>query len=132
MATAKASPPKRFIHKARKELSIACLVLFFIGAPLGAIIRKGGLGLPVVVSVIFFVIFHVISFTFEKMVRESVVPSYEGMWMPSLIFLPLGIFLTIKATSDSSLFDADSYLRFFKRFFPKKDSNINEDSSALQ
>lgn len=101
-------------------LSIACLVLFFIGAPIGAIIRKGGLGLPVVVSVIFFVIFHVTSFTFEKMVRESVVPSYEGMWMPSLIFLPLGIFLTLKATSDSSLFDAESYLRFFKKFLPNK------------
>lgn len=102
-------------------LSVACLVLFFIGAPLGAIIRKGGMGLPVVVSVIFFVIFHVVSFTCEKMVRESVMPAYEGMWIPSLLFLPLGIFLTYKATSDSSLFDVYSYLRFFQRLFRKKE-----------
>lgn len=102
-------------------LSVACLVLFFIGAPLGAIIRKGGLGLPVVVSVIFFVIFHVVSFTCEKMVRESVVTAYEGMWIPSLIFLPLGIFLTYKATCDSSLFDVYSYLRFFRRIFRGKE-----------
>ncbi|HNW98665.1 MAG TPA: LptF/LptG family permease [Bacteroidales bacterium] len=101
-------------------LSFACLVLFFIGAPLGAIIRKGGLGLPVVVSVIFFVIYHVVSFTFEKMVRESVLPSYIGMWLPAIIFLPLGIFLTIKATRDSSLFDVDAYLSIFKKFFNKK------------
>jgi lipopolysaccharide export system permease protein len=98
-------------------LSVACLVLFFIGAPLGAIIRKGGFGLPVVVSVVFFVIFHVFSFTCEKMVREGVIPAYEGMWIPSALFLPLGIFLTWKATSDSSLFDADSYLNFMKRIF---------------
>ncbi|MFH0865309.1 MAG: LptF/LptG family permease [Bacteroidota bacterium] len=101
-------------------LSFACLVLFFIGAPLGAIIRKGGLGLPVVVSVVFFVIFHVVSFTFEKMVREGVIPTYIGMWFPSVIFLPLGIFLTIKATSDSTLFDVYAYLGIFKRIFRKK------------
>lgn len=101
-------------------LSFACLVLFFIGAPLGAIIRKGGLGLPVVVSVIFFVIYHVISFTFEKTVREGVIPAYFGMWIPALIFLPLGIFLTLKATSDSSLFDANAYLGIFKGLFRKK------------
>jgi len=101
-------------------LSVACLVLFFIGAPLGAIIRKGGLGLPVVASVLFFVVYHVISFTFEKMVREGIVPAYIGMWVPSLVFLPIGILLTLKATSDSSLFDANAYIGFFKRIFRKK------------
>lgn len=101
-------------------LSFACFVLFFIGAPLGAIIRKGGLGLPVVVSVVFFVIFHVVSFTFEKMVREGVVPTYVGMWLPSFVFLPLGIFLTLKATSDSSLFDIDAYLGIFRKILKKK------------
>lgn len=98
-------------------LSFACLVFFFIGAPLGAIIRKGGLGLPVVVSVVSFVIYYVISFTFEKMVRESVIPTYIGMWIPAIIFLPLGIFLIKKATSDSSLFDVYAYLGIFKRIF---------------
>jgi lipopolysaccharide export system permease protein len=98
-------------------LSIACLVLFFIGAPLGAIIRKGGLGLPVVISVVFFVIYHVISFTCEKMVREDVMPAYIGMWVASLVFLPIGVFLTRKATSDSSLFDVDAYLSIFRKLF---------------
>lgn len=108
------------IERHRKfTLSIACLVLFFIGAPLGAIIRKGGFGLPIVVSVIFFVIYHVTSFTFEKMVRESVLPVFVGMWLPSLIFLPIGIILTIKATSDSNLFDTDSYLGIINRILAK-------------
>jgi lipopolysaccharide export system permease protein len=108
------------IERHRKfTLAIACLVLFFIGAPLGAIIRKGGFGLPIVVSVVFFVIFHVVSFTFEKMVREGVLPVYVGMWLPSLIFLPIGIILTIKATSDSSLFDTDSYVGFFNRILAR-------------
>jgi len=117
---------KRFIIRHEIEwhrkftLSVACLVLFFIGAPLGAIIRKGGLGLPVVASVLFFVIFHVISFTFEKMVREGIVPAYFGMWVPSLVFLPLGIILTMKATSDSTLFDASGYVEFFKKFLRRK------------
>ncbi len=111
------------IERQRKfTLSIACLVLFFIGTPLGAIIRKGGLGLPMVVSVVFFVIFHVISFTCEKMIREGVIPAYEGMWIPSLVFLPFGIFLTIKATSDSTLFDAKTYPGFLKRLFYRKNN----------
>ena len=109
-------------------LSVACIVLFFIGAPLGAIIRKGGLGLPVVVSVVFFVVYHVISFTCEKMVREGVVPAYEGMWIASAVFLPFGIFLTIKATRDSTLFDVDSYLGFFKRVFRNRKKKIKNEN----
>jgi lipopolysaccharide export system permease protein len=98
-------------------LSFACLILFFIGAPLGAIIRKGGLGMPVVVSIIFFVIYHVISISGEKFAREGVIPAWKGMWLSSLILLPIGIFLTYKATTDSSLFDKDGYLKFIKRIF---------------
>jgi len=101
-------------------LSFACLILFFIGAPLGAIIRKGGLGLPVVVSIILFVSYHVISISSEKFAREGVLTPFEGMWMSSIILLPVGIFLTYKATTDSALFDRDSYLRFFKRLSFKK------------
>ncbi len=95
-------------------LSIACLVLFFIGAPLGAIIRKGGLGLPVIISVLFFVTYHVVSITGEKMVREVTLPAYKGMWISTIFLLPVGIFLTYKAATDSGLFDRDSYIRFFK------------------
>lgn len=98
-------------------LSFACLILFFIGAPLGAIIRKGGLGMPVVVSILFFVTYHVISISGEKFAREGVIPAYKGMWISSIILLPIGIFLTYKATTDSSLFDKDSYARFFRKLF---------------
>ncbi len=103
-------------------LSIACIVLFFIGAPLGAIIRKGGLGMPVVVSVIFFLIFHIISITGEKSAREGVITAFWGMWMASFILLPLGIFLTYKASRDSTLFDIQAYLDILKKFKRNKKS----------
>ncbi len=101
-------------------LSVACLVLFFIGAPLGAIIRKGGLGMPVVVSVLFFITFHILSITGEKLVKEGEMPAYQGMWMATIILLPIGIFLTFKATSDSALFDIDAYINPVKNLFIRK------------
>lgn len=106
-------------HK-KFSLSLSCLILFFIGAPLGAIIRKGGLGMPVVVSVVIFILFWVISITGEKMSQEGAIPPHIGMWISSAITLPIGIFLTSKATSDSSIFDTDAYLNFFKKLLPKK------------
>ncbi len=103
-------------------LSIACFILFFIGAPLGAIIRKGGLGLPVVVSVFFFVIFHIISITGEKYARAGILEPRLAMWLASLVLLPLGIFLTYKATTDSPILEADAWNRVFKKLlFYKKD-----------
>jgi len=101
-------------------LSVSCLVLFFIGAPLGAIIRKGGLGLPVVVSVVFFLIYHIISTIGEKMVKDGTLSPILGMWIAIFILTPLGLFLTYKATADSALFDIDAYKNLFKRFFKKK------------
>lgn len=101
-------------------LSIACLVLFFIGAPLGAIIRKGGLGLPLIISVIFFVIYHVISMTGEKSVKAEQMEPFVGMWLSSAILLPLGVFLTYKATTDSPLFDTESWERFIGRIFKRR------------
>jgi len=115
-------------HK-KFTLSFACLVLFFVGAPLGAIIRKGGIGMPMVVSVLFFLFFHVMNIMGEKFSKEGVLPPYQGMWMASAVLLPIGIFLTIKATSDSALFDINSYLKIF-RIFSRKTSNAN--SPALQ
>jgi len=108
-------------HK-KFTLSIACLILFFVGAPLGAIIRKGGLGMPVVVSVIIFILFWVMTITGEKMSKEGVLQPQLGMWIASLVTLPAGIFLTIKATSDSSLLDAESYIRPFRKLFGRKKS----------
>lgn len=101
-------------------LAVSCLVLFFIGAPLGAIIRKGGLGLPVVVSVAFFLIYHVISTVGEKSAKEGNLSPFLGMWLAIIILTPLGLFLTYKATIDSALFDVDIYKNFFKKFFKKK------------
>jgi lipopolysaccharide export system permease protein len=99
-------------------LSIACLILFFIGAPLGAIIRKGGLGMPVVFSIIFFVIFHVISISGEKYARAGVLDPGVAMWLASIVLFPVGFFLTYKATTDSPLLDADTWNKLFKRFLP--------------
>lgn len=103
-------------------LSIACLILFFIGAPLGAIIRKGGLGMPVVVSILFFVIYHIISITGEKYARAGVLEPYFAMWLASAILLPVGIFLTYKATTDSPLLDAEAWNKIMRNllFFVKQ------------
>lgn len=101
-------------------LSFACFVLFFIGAPLGAIIRRGGLGLPVVVSVLFFVMFHIISITGEKSVKSGVIDANAGMWIASVVLLPLGIFLTIKATTDSPLLDADAWIKLWRKIIKRK------------
>jgi len=101
-------------------LSFAIFILFLIGAPLGSIIRKGGLGMPLVISVIFFLTYHIISITGEKFAREGVIVAYKGMWLSSVLLLPLGIFLMYKATTDSALFDRDAYVKFFNKFIPKK------------
>ncbi len=100
-------------------LSFACFVLFFIGAPLGAIIRKGGLGMPVVVSIFFFLSFHIMSITGEKFAKEMVISPFWGMWYPTLVLLPIGAFLTFMANRDSALFDMNSYVTAFKKIFKK-------------
>lgn len=108
---------KRFEVEWNKKLtmSFACLVFFFIGAPLGAIIRKGGLGTPAVISIFFFVVYYVISISGQKLVEEDVVGTFTGMWASSYILLPIGIFLTYKATTDSVILNIDTYLMFFKK-----------------
>ncbi len=110
-------------HK-KFTFSIACFLLFFIGAPLGAIIRKGGLGLPAVISTLFFILFWVISFTGEKYTAEGVMPAWEGMWIASATLLPIGIFLTYKATNDASLFDIEVWMNFFKKLFQFRERRI--------
>lgn len=99
-------------------MPIACLLFFFIGAPLGAIIRKGGLGLPLVISVIFFIFYYVIDTFGAKMARESVWPVPNGMWMSTSILFVIGIFLTYKSATDSDLFNVEAYSRFFKKYMP--------------
>ena len=97
-------------------LSLACLIFFFIGAPLGAIIRKGGLGTPIVVSVILFIIYYVIDNTGYKLARDGRWEVWQGMWLSSAVLLPLGIFLTHKAVNDSAVFNPDAWLNFLRRF----------------
>jgi len=87
-------------------LAFACLVLFLIGAPLGAIIRKGGMGMPVLVSIIFFLIYHISSITGEKSALQGVISISQGMWMSSFILAPLGLFFSYKAANDSSVFNS--------------------------
>ena len=111
---------RHYIEWQRKyTLSVACLLLFLIGAPFGSIVRKGGLGLPLVASVLFFVLYYVIGMIAEKSVREGVMGPI-GMWVSSFAMLPIGIVLTLQATTDSSLFDGAAWKRFFRRLVPSK------------
>lgn len=98
-------------------LSFACIIFFFIGAPLGAIIRKGGLGTPLVISVFLFIFYYIIDNMGYKLARDGKWPVWEGMWLSAAVLLPLGIFFTYKAVNDSAVFNKDAYLNFFRRFF---------------
>jgi len=98
-------------------LSFACLVFFFIGAPLGAIIRKGGLGLPTVVSIFFFLVYWTVDMMGKKLARDDVWDPLFGTLLSTMVLLPIGIFLTYKATTDSSLFTANKYFAWLKKLF---------------
>jgi lipopolysaccharide export system permease protein len=115
-------------YQRKFTLAISCLLLFFIGAPLGAIIRKGGLGLPVVIAVVFFLVYHIISTVAEKSAKEGSLDHVIGMWMAVIVLTPLGIFLTYKATVDSAIFDIDYYkqilVNLFTKVFGKKAKNL--------
>lgn len=95
-------------------LSFACIIFFFIGAPLGAIIRKGGLGMPLVISVFLFIFYYIIDNTGYKMARDGKLEVWEGMWLSAAVLLPLGVFLTYKAMKDSAVFNMDAYRAFFR------------------
>jgi lipopolysaccharide export system permease protein len=114
---------RRYIMEYHKKfvLSAGCIVLFLIGAPLGAIIRKGGLGLPVVVSVIFFLIYYIIGTIGEKSAKEGNLSPLIGAWVAVAVLFPVGLFLTYKAATDSALFDMEMYKRFFKRLRFRKE-----------
>jgi lipopolysaccharide export system permease protein len=90
-------------------LPVSILIFFLIGAPLGAIIRKGGFGTPIVISLIFFVVYYVISISGSKMSGEGLWDPLYGMWLPTFILTPIAIYLMYKATNDSSLLDTDWY-----------------------
>ena len=104
-------------------LALACFLFFFIGAPLGTIIRKGGIGVPLVITVVFFAFYFVISIIGEKMAKSGEIAPWIGMWLSTFIILPICIFLTYKATMDSAVLSPDTYLNIVKKikhFFTRK------------
>ena len=108
-------------------LSFACILLFLIGAPLGAIIRKGGLGMPLVIAVIFFMTFHILNITGEKLAKANSVVPWLGMWMSTLILLPLAAWLIAAARNDSQIFTKEWYIRLWRllrNMFSKKNSAV--------
>ena len=112
----------RFLTEWHKRIvvSFACIILFFVGAPLGAIIKKGGLGLPVVIAVFFFLAYFILTEAFTSLAYDGTLPPYQAIWAPLFIFMPVSIFLTYKAARDSAIFDIGSYFTWIKTIFKKK------------
>ncbi len=103
-------------------LSVACIIFFFIGAPLGAIIRKGGLGTPLVVSIFLFLVYYIFDNTGYKLARDGRWPVDAGIWLSTIVLAPLGAYVTWKAMNDSSVFDGDRYKNFFRRLLGLRSS----------
>ena len=118
-------------HK-KISLPVSILIFFLIGAPLGAIIRRGGLGLPVVVSVIFFVIYYIISLSGEKLAKEGNWDAVYGMWLSTFILTPIAIYLTYKATNDSALLDTDWYAGKIKALKDRLTPGIKKTMNAIK
>lgn len=112
-------------------LSFACLVFFFIGAPLGAIIKKGGLGTPLVISVLLFVFYYIIDNTGFKLARDGKIEVWEGIWLSSAVLLPLGVYFTYKAVGDSSVFNMDAITAFFNRLRGKLPERTLEPKEVI-
>lgn len=108
-------------------LGFSCVVLFFIGAPLGAIIRKGGLGLPTVIAIGLFLVYYIITIVGERMAKSGAIEPWIGMWISTVVLFPLSIFLSYKAATDSSIMNAEIYTAWFRKLFKKK----NADSTTL-
>jgi lipopolysaccharide export system permease protein len=122
------------VHK-KFTLSVACFVLFFIGAPLGAIIRKGGMGAPVVFSFLVFISYHVINTIFEKYGQDVVLEPWISIWAGTFILMPFGLLLTMSAANDSSILSSEFYGNFKRIFttpFNRKKKLIDEDTAAVQ
>jgi lipopolysaccharide export system permease protein len=114
-------------------LSFACLVFFFIGAPLGAIIRKGGIGMPAVISVVLFIFYYIIDNVGFKLAKEGVWPAWQGMWLSSSILFVLGTFLTYKATNDSAVLNVDTYLLAIKEWLGRRGArDIERKTFAIE
>jgi len=107
-------------------LAVVCFVLFFIHAPLGAIIRKGGIGVPTIISIGFFILYHILTMVGENMAKKGFMEPWLGMWMSTIVLLPISIWLTYKSTKEAALFERDSYKNFLQKvltFFKLKKKN---------
>ena len=104
-------------------LAFSCIILFFVGAPLGAIIRKGGLGLPMVIAIVLFLIYYFIGVFASNYAKEGNIHPMIGAWLSTLIMLPLGVFLTKRATEDKGMVNFGFIADFFKKIFSKKDKS---------
>lgn len=121
------------VHR-KFTLSVACLLFFFIGAPLGSIIRKGGIAIPLVVTILFFIFYFIISIIGEKVSKGDLIPVPLGMWFSTLLLIPICIFLSYKATIDSSIFSIEEQFKWLSnlkivRYFNSK--KANEDTSTM-
>lgn len=114
----------------RLVMPLACFLFFFIGAPLGTIIRKGGIGIPLVITVVFFAFYFVVSIFGEKMAKNGDISVWIGLWLPTFITLPICIFLTYKATMDSAMMSSDAYVNFYRKmkvlFHKKSHKTLSE------
>jgi len=104
------------------SMAMACLIFLFIGAPMGAIVRKGGFGYPILVSIIFFMIFVILTIFCKKIAETGVIAASLGAWMPCIVLFPIGLLLTRRAMNDSKVLDVSKYTQFFTKLFNKKDS----------
>ena len=129
------APYKVEWHK-KFTLSVLLIMLFLISAPLGAIIRKGGIGMPLVISVLLFVLFYAINLVGEKIGKEGVMPIWGGMWLSSVVLFPVGVYITLKAASDSAILSLEAYQKFFNRSlgvaFKQKDTDAAKLAIASQ
>ncbi len=123
-----AHPLRRTIIESYRKftLSLACLIFFFIGAPLGAIIRKGGLGTPVIISMLFYVVYWVVDISGKKLANDGAISPFIGTFISTFVLIPIGAFLTVQSTRDSSLFNADALKISIGNFFKRLKNNARE------
>ena len=104
----------------KKSMALACFIFLFIGAPMGAIVRKGGFGYPILIAIIFFMLYIVLNIFCKKLAESFVLPVIVAAWMPCIVLFPIGMILTYRAMNDSKVVNIDRYVQFFIRIFNRR------------
>jgi lipopolysaccharide export system permease protein len=112
-------------------LAIACVILFFVGAPLGAIIRKGGMGLPMVIAIVLFLTYHFIGIFAKNSAEDGTLHPFIATWLSTLILLPLGVWLTFRATTDQGIIDLDTFTQRIAKLLKKKKEVIKKTNEVV-